>query len=344
VSPRLTSLFIPLALFSSATSGAADKAKYGGEFMAIGVGGRALALGSAYVAVGGDATAAYWNPAGLSELSYPQIALMHDERFAGLVNYDYAGAAVPIDASATIAVSAIRLGVDDIPDTRMAGVDAAGNPLPPDRWEEFAGIDPSRVTWFNTADWALYLSYARASGEHFSFGGNIKVIRRENGDVSATGIGLDFGALWRADDRLSVGAHIQDVTTTLVAWNSGLNELILPTLKLGAAYRIPLFGHLLMPVADVDVRFEGRETAANLSMGGTSFDFHGGVEFEFAGTAAIRGGYTDIGSLTMGAGIDLPKLDIDYTFARFDGTEELGNTHRVSIAFTLEAGQFYRKK
>jgi hypothetical protein len=70
----------------SGISIAASTAKYAGEFMAIGIGGRALGLGSAYTALADDITAGYWNPAGLSSLMYPQIALMHDERFAGLVN------------------------------------------------------------------------------------------------------------------------------------------------------------------------------------------------------------------------------------------------------------------
>ena len=56
----------------------ASVGKYAGEFMSIGVGGRALGLGGAYAALAHDITAGYWNPAGLSSLSYPQIALMHD--------------------------------------------------------------------------------------------------------------------------------------------------------------------------------------------------------------------------------------------------------------------------
>jgi hypothetical protein len=37
-------------------------------------------------------------------------------------------------------------------------------------------------------------------------------------------------------ENLSVGANLQDATTTLVAWSTGRNELVSPTLKLGAAY------------------------------------------------------------------------------------------------------------
>src|SRR6266852_4289210 len=84
---------------------AASRAKYAGEFIAIGVGGRALGLGGAYAALANDVTAGYWNPAGLSNMMYPQIILMHDERFGGLVNYDYGAAATPLGANATLAFS-----------------------------------------------------------------------------------------------------------------------------------------------------------------------------------------------------------------------------------------------
>ncbi len=41
------------------------------QFLKIGVGGRASALGDAFVAIANDASALYWNPAGLSQFSGP---------------------------------------------------------------------------------------------------------------------------------------------------------------------------------------------------------------------------------------------------------------------------------
>src|ERR1700674_1822463 len=69
--------------------------KYAGEFLAIGVGGRPLGMGGAYVSIANDVTAGYWNPGALSSINYPQFSLMHDERFGNLVNYDYASVAIP---------------------------------------------------------------------------------------------------------------------------------------------------------------------------------------------------------------------------------------------------------
>ena len=166
-------------------------AKYAGEFMAIGVGGRALGLGSAQVALASDATAGYWNPAALARLNFPELILMHDERFGSLVNYDYASLAIPFGADQSFGISLMRLGVDGIPDTRNALIDYSGSGI----LDAANRIDPDRVTNFNSADWAVYLSYASRYTPDLLYGINIKIIRRTLAEFSATGVGFDVAAL-----------------------------------------------------------------------------------------------------------------------------------------------------
>ncbi len=332
----LTTIIILAVIFDYSYS--ASRAKYAGEFIAIGVGGRALGLGGAYTALANDVTAGYWNPAGLSKLSYPQMTLMHNEQFGGLVNYDYGAVALPLGRSSSLAFSAIRLGVDDIHDSRNGGwVDLNNNGL-----VEIIERDLSKLTFFNTADWALYLSYAKKIDEWFSYGANVKVVRREQGEGSATGIGFDVGAQYQFIENFMVGATVQDVTTTFIAWNTGTNELISPTLKIGSAYILDALGGRFIPVCDIDIRFENRQASSNLHVGSISFDFHSGLEFDFRNLVAVRAGYSDLGSLNLGTGIHLPKFDIDYSFAKSDAIEQLGNTHRISLTFTLQAEQFAR--
>jgi hypothetical protein len=315
-------------------------AKYAGEFIALGVGGRALGMGGAFVALANDVTAGYWNPAGLSQLNYPQFILMHDEQFGSLVNYDYGAVGIPFGHNTSLGLSVIRLGVDDIPDTRNAGIDVNGN-LTYDP-NQFSRIDPGRVTYFNAADWAFYFTYSKKQSDEFSYGANIKIIRRELGGSSATGIGFDVGFWYSPFENLVLGANLQDVTTTLLAWNTGRNELISPTMKIGSAYFIEAFGGRFAPAVDFDVRFENRRYASTAHLGRISFDLHGGLEYQFKNIVALRVGYSDIKQPTFGAGVHLPKLNIDYSFAKFDGENQLGNTHRISLIFTLEAAEFKR--
>lgn len=328
-------------LFPLASAGAqVVAAKYPGEFLALGVGGRALAMGSAQVALANDVTSGYWNPAGLALIDYPQVALMHDEMYGSLANYDYGGVAIPFGTNASLGLTVIRLGIDDIPDTRNAGVDANGN-LTYDL-SQFTRTDPSKVTYFNAADWAFYFTYAKRESENFSYGANIKVIREDMAEFGATGIGFDVGLLYRPVERLFLGANLQDITTTLIAWNTGRKELIRPTAKLGSAYFLEALGGTFVPAVDVDVRFENRRYSSMFHLGAVSFDVHSGLEYQFKKLVALRVGYSDVKQLTLGAGLQLPKLTIDYSFVKFDGQNQLGNTHRISLMFTLESEKFKR--
>jgi hypothetical protein len=312
--------------------------KYAGEFLAIGVGGRAMGLGGAYVALAGDATSGYWNPAALATLDYPEVSLMHDERFAGLVNYDFAAVAIPYGPSASLGLSIIRLGVDGIEDTRNALIDQNGNGVldPGDR------IDYSRITYFNAADWAVLLTYTQRSSDDLSYGFNVKFIRRGIGDASATGIGFDAGVRYRVAERMYVGANLQDATTTLVAWSTGRNELIAPTLKVGGAMSFDILDGTLTPVVDVDVRFESRRFASAVHLGGVSFDPRAGLEFDYQNTIAIRAGMNDLRQPALGAGLHLRKLDIDYSYTGFGNGKELGSTHRISLRLMLHEEKYAR--
>jgi hypothetical protein len=315
-------------------------AKYAGEFLALGVGGRALALGGAHVALVNDVTAGYWNPAALARLEYPQLMLMHDEQFGSLVNHDYGAVAIPFGRYASLGLSVIRLGVDDIPDTRNAGIDINGN-LTYDP-AQFSRVDPNRVTYFNAADWAFLFTYARSVSEQFAYGANLKLIRRDLGEHAATGVGFDIGFWYRPWEALALGMNLQDITTTLLAWDTGRNELISPTAKLGVATLLEALEGRFTPAIDMDVRFENRRSASMASLGPVSMDFHAGLEYQFRDLVALRVGYSDIKQLTLGAGLHLAKLTIDYSFAKFDATDQLGNTHRISLMFTLETDQYRR--
>jgi hypothetical protein len=131
----------------------------------------------------------------------------------------------------------------------------------------------------------------------------------------------------------------------LIAWDTGRNELVSPTLKLGSAYKITGFlGGYIMPVLDFDIRFENRRFASQFNLGPVSFDVRAGLEVDISDLVYIRGGYSDVKQFTVGAGIKLPKLNIDYSFARFSESEidRLPDSHRISLILTLEQPKFLR--
>lgn len=339
--PKIFLIISSLLFIYSQSSAQTVISKYAGEFMAIGVGGRPLGMGGAYAAIANDVTSGYYNPAGLAHIDYPQIALMHDERFGSLVNYDYAAVAIPYGKDLSFGISIMRLGVDGIPDTRSALVDYNGNKILDDPRDR---LDYSKITEFSNQDWAFYLSFAKRYSENFYYGANIKIIQRELADNSATGIGFDVGAWYSPFENFSLGANLQDITTTLISWDTGRNELVSPTAKIGAGYSFEFIGGKITPVLDFDIRFENRKFASNFHLGPVSFDMHAGLEYNFKNIVAVRGGYNDIKQFTIGAGIKLPKLNIDYSFAKFNMSEEdrLPDTHRISLILTLEEPNFLR--
>lgn len=317
-------------------------AKYAGEFMAIGVGGRALGMGGAFTAFANDVTSGYYNPAGLAHLNYPQVSLMHAEQFGDLVNYDYGAVAIPFGTDMSFGLSVMRLGVDGIPDTRSALYDANGDGITDIRDDR---LDYGAITEFSNQDWAFYLTFAKRHSEDFYWGANIKVIRRNIAEFTANGIGFDIGALYTPMENLWLGANLQDATTTLVSWSTGRNELVSPTLKLGAAYGLDILWGRLTPAVDFDVRFENRQFASYFNIGPVSFDTHTGFEYNYGNLVFIRAGYNDVKQFTVGAGVKLPKLNLDYSFARFSSSEieRLPDTHRISFILTLEQPKFLRE-
>jgi len=305
-------------------------AKYAGEFMSTGVGARALGMGGAHVAIGTDVTAGYWNPAGLIGVKSPQLVLMHSNRFNGIVKYDYGAIALPFHNHQALAISLIRLGVDDIPVTSLANPD-----LP------LSGTNrPYIEKMVSDAEYAFYFSYAQAVVGQFSYGVNLKLVHKAVGDNSAWGLGFDIGILMNPWSDLLLGLNLQDATTTLVAWDTRRNELITPTLKLGVAYPLWLkfMSSKFVPVIDLDVRFENRRSAAQGNLGPISFDSHLGLEYNFLQAVALRAG-SDTGHFTVGAGLKLPQLQIDYAFMKHD----LGNTHRISVRVAIEKEKFRQK-
>ncbi len=313
--------------------------KYAGEFLALGVGGRQLGMGGAAVALTNDVTSGYWNPAGLTAVNYPQLTFMHAENFGGIVGYDYAAVAIPFQTNKSFGVSIIRLGVADVPDTRAVW-DNSRNDFTDDA--KRLGVD-MLISRFNAADYAVMFSYAAASTKNFSYGINAKVIYRNIGSfASAKGIGFDVGLMYQTSQGILLGASVQDVTTTLVSWSTGRNELIAPTAKLGAGYVLDaLYGRFTFG-ADTDVRFEGRKSTANFNVGNMSFNFRGGAEYSYKEVVALRLGMDDIGRITLGAGVKLSKLNIDYAFAKFDGADQIGNSHRISLQIELDQEEYRR--
>ncbi len=335
-------VFIFLLLFSAGSYGGGfGTAKYAGDFLALGAGGRSLGMGGAFVAVSRDVTSGYWNPAGLAFIDYPELMLMHSRQFSGVVNYDYGSFGLPVGKKNSLGFSLIRVGIDNIKRTALPNPDIGIGETYVDENGQLVRNTPFVKDTFSSSDYAMFLTYSKRMAANFSFGGNVKLIYRSIGDNSAWGVGFDVGVLFNPVSKLIVGANLQDVTSTLVAWDTGRKELITPSLHTGVTYPIAasFLGGKVQPAVDFIFRFENRRQSAAGNIGRTSVDANFGLEYQYRDAFAIRVGSNEVGDFTAGAGIHFPKLYIDYAFLSH---EELGSTHRISAKLTLREPKFFR--
>lgn len=314
---------------------------YAGEFLQLGVSARNEALGGAGVGFGMDAAVGYWNPARLSQLEYPTISGMHEARFDNTVQYNFGAASMPVGMRGGASITLLQIGINNIKDTRSAWLDVNQN----GRLDEEDRINYDKVSTFGNSDWVGLLSYGQSLDSMLSVGASAKFIYRKlDADNSGIGIGFDLALSYRLLPELSLGANLLDGTTTLISYTSGAKELVSPTLRLGAAYSLTLWDdHRVMPVIDADLRFENRGSVAAAHLGGVSIDPHFGLEYSYKSTFAIRGGYNDVGTFSVGAGVHLPKLNVDYAFRPGAALQQLGSLHRISFTFTFEQDKLRRR-
>jgi hypothetical protein len=330
--------------------------KYSNEFLSIGVGARALGMGGAQVGAVRDVTAAYWNPAALTGIQHQyEFSLMHAEYFAGIAQYDYLGFSTPIGNQNQVAVSLIRFGVDDIPDTRFL-YDANG------------ALNYNNIQFFNAADYALLLSFARDVSDKIKVGANAKVVHRNVGKFAqAWGFGLDLGGIY-IQKRMTLGLMVRDITTTYNAWthNAELvrevyaqtnNEVPLNTVEITLPKAIASIAYdwklgekfSLLTALDLETTFDGARNTV-ISSSAFSIDPKFGLELGFKQLVFVRGGVSNfqyikdfqgIESLNFlpaaGIGVILSeRFQIDYALSDLGDVSESPYSHIFSVKVRLE--------
>lgn len=358
---RLKSQFFGLVFLFVFSFGTAQTLapKYSNEFLKIGVGARAFAMGGAQVAHVNDVTAGYWNPAGLNSASKnPELVFMHSEYFAGIAKYDYGAVALAPDDQSHFALSVIRLGVDDIPNT-LNLVDDNGN------------VNYDNIESFSTADLGIYLSYARDINlvKGLKLGATAKIINRNVGKfATAWGFGLDVGAQYKMKNGLQLGAAFNDVTSTFNAWSFNTEtfqeafektgneipenslEITLPSMRLGVAYKFfedRKFNLLL--ALDNATHFDGKRNVV-LNLGAVSFDPQFGMEASYKNKVFLRAGFKNIQKEynsndketvtlqpSVGLGFFINEfLRIDYALADPGQFSQTLYSHVFSLQFILD--------
>jgi len=314
--------------------------EYAADFLRIGVGARAMAMGGAFSALANDATAFYWNPAGLSHVRHYALHVDHVPMFDGLAQFNTAHFAMALNKRMTIGLGWIRHGVDDIP--RYGA-------LPGSRLERL-----TNTTWrstgepegyFQDSENAVFFTFSRAEylDLYFNIGMNQyliplefyaglsgKYIRHSLDNNSGAGQGLDAGFILRfvsdkyvdkqAKSWFGIAATARDLSRTSIAWDTATeNKDLVQTLWLtgvAGSHLVNLLHTRFTLTCDKEFGFFD--------------DFRYGAEMTSFKILSIRGGYYR-DNFSAGAGIMFKSYAIDYAFISHD----LANTHRISGYFSF---------
>ncbi|MCH9007181.1 PorV/PorQ family protein [candidate division KSB1 bacterium] len=318
-------------------SGGTNVGTSAAAFLEIGIGARAQAMGGAFVSLVQDATAMYWNPAGIGKVSGFETTFTHINWLLD-TNFDYAGIVVPIGGVGAIGANVIVLGTGEQP-VRVVGQ------------EEGTG------EFYSAQDLAAGVTFALNFTDRFSFGVNAKYINQRIWNSSANGFAIDIGALYQtqfeglqmgfsisnfgSDMRLS-GRDLRNVLDPDIL-NDGVEKIpvsyetdsfTLPLLfRFGLSYQRPMLleGSNLTIAVDL-LHPNNDEESINL-----------GAEFLMVDTFTLRVGYRSlflsdrISSLSLGGGLFLPTssdmtISIDYAYVDWG---ILSTVHNFSVGLKL---------
>lgn len=308
----LAALALIAALGPMPASAQATLGTSGAQFLKLGAGARAGAMGEAQLALADDVYAVYYNPAGLVDSDKPMAAGMHDAYFQG-ISYDFVAFSLPFgeaDHRQALAASIYGISASNI-DRRTQDTD-----LP--------------IGSFDTSEAAYALSYAYRASPELSLGATGKYITSRLDVVSASAFGLDAGLKYKLGLD-SIGYHrpvdlafvVRDAGSS-IDFADGSDPLPL-TLGIGAATELTKGFKL-----EVDA-MKARDTNVWVQAGGEY-----SLVIAKGTSGALRAGYSThdnqidgITGVTAGCGLILGPVALDFAWIPFG---DLGNTFRYSLA------------
>jgi tetratricopeptide (TPR) repeat protein len=290
------SIFLSVVVFIGASAVFAADGGQESPF-ALGSGARALGMGGGITALAHDASAVFYNPAGLPRLQYQEFAFMHVTLFEGTI-YDVASWVYPVIGVGGFGASFMRVGTNDI--VRRVNFIEDGT--------------------FSAAEWQFLLAYGRSIGKAVSVGASLKIVNQSLDGFSDYGIGMDLGVQTRIYRNLRLGVMARNLipprltldTTTEDIPRTLVTGLALSDMKIGDQAQLTVTGDL--------EKFQKRV-----------MKFHGGVELKFFDHYALRGGY-DRDNLSFGAGIRTGRFRLDYAYKIMDYIED---SHRLSLSIAI---------
>lgn len=307
-----------------------------GKFLSIDVGARSVAMGGAFVAVANDASAMFWNAAGIATLSNPEVFVSYTKWLAD-INYNYSGFVLPLKNWGTFGLNASFLSMEAMEKTTIDEPNGTGE-------------------YFDAGSFAFGICYAKSLTDRFAIGFNGKYIRESIYHSRAQGVALDIGTLFTTplyDMKLGMSISnfgtkmrmtgddmlVQHDIDPMISGNNGNISADLRT----DAFDLPLILRIGVSL-DLLQGVENNHLVLSIDAlhpNDNKECLNLGCEYMYRNQIFFRAGYKSLFSpdsqqgLTLGGGIRLGisngrKLALDYAYQDFG---ILTNVQRFSIGF-----------
>ncbi len=302
-------------------------------FLEIGAGARAMAMGGAYVAQATDASALYWNPAGIAFAPGFQVEFMNSKWLAD-TQYNFVGLVAPIPSiRASVGVSFISLDYGQSPVRTVDRPEGTGEN-------------------YSARDIAFGLTYAMALTDRFSFGLSGKYISQRIWSESGSAIAMDVGVFYNTMLKgLRIGASVSNFGSDIRMAGRHLTTVVDPdaavqnfdrvpvNYKVGS-YSLPLLFRVGLAYTRTLGAFGTLTVAGDVNHpSNTTESINLGAEYGFANMFYLRGGYENLyerdhqNGVTFGGGVEYLRrgmmgFRVDYSWSDWG---ILKSTQRFSL-------------
>lgn len=292
------------------------------QFLKLGVGARAIAMGGAFVAESSDLSALYWNPAGLARLSGSNVQLNTTDYLAD-ISYNTAAFGTRIGGAGSMGLSLLLL-------------DSGNMPVRTEMEPEGTGEQ------FKVQDFALQVTYARNLTDLFSIGGSMKFIQERIWHSTASSVAFDIGTLFTTPFRnLRLGASMSNLGPKMrmdgrdILFSEdpspntdGTAEIVNAQYRTDA-FSLPLIFRVGLAWYALDTGSHRVLVASDAAHPNDNAEYvNAGMEYAFRDLIAFRAGFRNLfepdseQGLTAGASLNL-RIDrtlrtrFDYAYAEF---------------------------
>lgn len=343
-----TMLALLLGMAGAQQARAVSVSQAGVLFLKISPGARPGGMGEAFVAVADDATATWWNPAGLAFQNHSEVTLMHVNWLPQFklsdLYYDFISYVHPVEDWGTFGANVIYLNLGKT-----------------ERTDE----NNNKLGTFSSYEFAVTGSYGSKVTENVALGVNMRYIfshlsdqgaGAEKGSGEASSIGVDIGVLLKGVipyvSRLDIGANLSNMGPKVAYIDRAQADPLPTNLKIGFAYHLvdsPYNRLTLVGDANKELVYRNSDgssepfyTALYYAWGDGAFFptliYNAGMEYWYGDLVAIRFGYwnDDLGKVkpwTFGASLQYSLYRFDFSYVMAGEGHPLQDTMRFSLSF-----------